>query len=157
MTALAIGARSGLEIYHVGLVVPDVEQAAADYSDQLGLRFASLRPTVLDVWVDGVRRPADLLVTYSMDGPPYLELIEERSGGVWAADALGLSHIGFWAPDVAAAAEKVAAGGWPLRVRDGDEAGPRRFTYHPAPGGLWVELVAPSFADTLATWIAASG
>ncbi len=145
------------EMYHMGLVVPDVAAAVEQYSDLLGVRFATLRRSTLDVMVDGVRRSPELLVSYSIDGPPHIELIEEKSGQTWAQDCLGLNHIGFWAKDLRAAAARLEAGGMPARVHDvGEDGRPGRFTYHPGLGGVWVELVAPGFALTLENWIAAS-
>jgi len=142
-------------LYHVGLVVPDIEAAVEQYSDLFGLRFASLRHSTLEVRVDGVVRTPELIVSYSMDGPPYVELIEERSGGTWAADALGLSHLGFWAKDLSAMSARLEAAGMAARVRDnGPDGRPARFTYHPGAGGIWVELVAPQFALTLEQWFA---
>lgn len=58
------------QMYHLGLVVPDVRAASEQYSDLFGLRWRSLRETVLPVRIDGQLRNADLLVTYSMAGPP---------------------------------------------------------------------------------------
>jgi catechol 2,3-dioxygenase-like lactoylglutathione lyase family enzyme len=145
---------NGLEMYHTGLVVPDVREAATRYADLLGLRFATFRETRMSVLVDGLEKQADLLVTYTVTGPPYLELIEERSGGVWATDALGLSHVGFYAPDLRSACRRLTEAGLPGRVQDvGADGGPDRFTYHPAEGGLWVELVATTFRAQLAAWI----
>jgi catechol 2,3-dioxygenase-like lactoylglutathione lyase family enzyme len=145
------------ELYHVGLVVPDIAAAVEQYQDLFGLRFASLRRTALEVRVDGVIRTPELIVSYTMDGPPFVELIEELSGGTWAAEALGLNHIGFWAKDLPAAAARLEASGLPTRVRDnGPDGRPARFTYHPGLGGMWVELVAPRFARTLHEWFAAT-
>ena len=53
---LADGLGDKPELYHVGLVVPDIEAAVEQYSDLFGLRFASLRQTALEVRVDGVVR-----------------------------------------------------------------------------------------------------
>lgn len=147
-------ADGALEMYHTGLVVPDVREAAARYSDLLGLRFATFRETHMTVLLDGVKRQSDMLVTYTVTGPPYLELIEERSGSVWAADALGLNHVGFYAADLRAARDRLEGEGFPGRVQDvGVDGGPDRFTYHPVQGGIWVELVATTFKKQLADWI----
>ena len=142
------------QMYHIGLVVPDVKAASEQYSDLFGLRWRSLRASTLTVKVDGDVRDADLLVTYSIDGPPYFELIEDRSGDTWALDALGLNHIGFWAKDLPAASARLEATGLAARVHDvGPDGRPSRFSYHPGLGGLWVELVAPNFAQTLQDWL----
>lgn len=135
-----------LSQYHSGLVVEDLAEAIGRYGDLLGLRFAQPRHSVLDVVVDGEPRRAELLVSYSLQGPPYLELIEDLSGGVWGP--LGMSHIGFWTPDLDASAERFADAGWPARVV-GD-----RFTYHEGDGGIWTELVSTAFEPQLLAWLA---
>jgi catechol 2,3-dioxygenase-like lactoylglutathione lyase family enzyme len=143
-----------LEMYHTGLVVPDVRAAAEHYTSLLGLQFATFRESTMTVLRDGVQQQADLLVTYTITGPPYLELIEERSGSVWATDALGLNHVGFYAPDLREARARLDAEGFPARVVDvGGDGSPDRFTYHQVEGGLWVELVATTFKAQLADWI----
>jgi hypothetical protein len=57
------------QMYHLGLVVPDVRAASEQYSDLFGMRWRSLRETVLPVRIDGQLHNADLLVTYSLGGP----------------------------------------------------------------------------------------
>src|SRR3954469_9946043 len=93
-------------MYHVGLVVTDLPAAAEQYADLFGMQWARPRHTTLPVIIDGRRVEPELLVTYSINGPPYLELIQELSGNVWAANALRLDHIGFWTPDLDAAVEQ---------------------------------------------------
>jgi len=147
----------GAELYHTGIVVPDLGVAAERYADLLGLQFASVRRSVMSVRVDGVVREAELLVTYTMTGPPYLELIEEVSGSVWGTTNLGLNHIGFYAHDLATARRRLEDAGLPARVHDNGTGGdPHRFTYHPMDGGMWVELVTTGFRAELDAWITRS-
>lgn len=156
MTALANDG-SNRAMYHAGMVVPDLEQTVQTYSDLFGLRFARPRLSSLDVRVDGVPRHCELTVSYSLNGPPYLELIQERAGSVWAADALNLNHIGFWAPDLRLAARRLEDSGLAARVHDiGADGGMTRFSYHRGADGIWVELVAPAFQAQLTAWLAAS-
>ena len=70
----------GLPFYHVGLVVPDVHAAMEQYTQTLGLTWATPHESALKVIVDGEPRVGQLAVTYSLQGPPHLELIQERSG-----------------------------------------------------------------------------
>jgi hypothetical protein len=145
----------GLELYHIGLTVPDVRAAMEQYAAAFGFSWAPLSEGAHDVIADGERRRAEIAVTYSMQGPPYLELIEERRGSIWGADGFGLSHVGFWAEDLSAARRALEDSGLAARVHDaGPDGRPARYTYHPFAGGLWIELVHTSFRAQLADWIA---
>jgi Glyoxalase/Bleomycin resistance protein/Dioxygenase superfamily len=89
------GPGRGLELYHIGLTVPDLGAAMAQYSATFGFTWASIHESTPEVIVDGERRQAEIAVTYSMQGPPYLELVQERRGSIWGADGLALTHVGF--------------------------------------------------------------
>jgi catechol 2,3-dioxygenase-like lactoylglutathione lyase family enzyme len=141
---------AGLDMYHVGVVVPDVREAMARYSDALGFTWSAVGDTTLDVLVDGRRREARIAATYSMQGPPYLELVEERSGGVWASEALGLQHVGMWTDDLEGSIARLDAAGLPGRVRHVPaEGSPALFSYHDGGAGLWWELVSTAFRPRL--------
>jgi hypothetical protein len=150
-----------LDLYHVGLVVPDLGSAMHDYSELFGFEWATVGPPrTQHVVVGGEHRDAEIVVTYSRQGPPHLELIEERSGGVWAAES-PLNHIGFWAPDLAGAVKRLSNAGFPAEVHDAgaegvDPAVPVVFSYHPIAGGFWMELVGTGFQPQLQAWIARS-
>jgi catechol 2,3-dioxygenase-like lactoylglutathione lyase family enzyme len=145
----------GLDLYHIGLTVPDLRAAMEQYSDAFGFGWATVRESTHAVVVDGAQRQAQIAVTYSLQGPPYLELIEERRGAVWGADGLALTHVGFWAEDVSAAMQALDASGVTVRVRaDAADGRPLRYSYHRFGGGLWLELVHPSFEADLTGWIA---
>jgi hypothetical protein len=147
----------GLPFYHMGLVVPDVHTAMEQYSETLGLTWATPRESALKVIVDGEPRVGELAVTYSLEGPPYLELIQERRGAVWSTDGLTLTHVGFWAEDLEAAKRRLDESGLMARVYEYDgNGGLGRFSFHPSGGGLWLELVRASFQDELDTWFAAT-
>jgi catechol 2,3-dioxygenase-like lactoylglutathione lyase family enzyme len=140
----------GLDLYHVGVVVPDVREAMARYSDALGFTWSRVGDSTLDVLVDGSRREARIAATYSVQGPPHLELIEELSGGVWAAQALGLQHVGFWVDDLEGTITRLDGAGLPGRVKHLPAEGqPAMFSYHDAGAGLWWELVGPAFRPRL--------
>jgi len=145
----------GLDLYHIGLTVPDLRAAMEQYSDAFGFGWATVRESTHAVVVDGEQRQAQIAVTYSVQGPPYLELIEERRGAVWGADGLALTHVGFWAEDVSAAMRALDASGIAVQVQpDTADGRPLRYSYHRFGGGLWLELVHPSFEADLTGWIA---
>jgi catechol 2,3-dioxygenase-like lactoylglutathione lyase family enzyme len=147
---------AGLDMYHVGIVVPDVRAAMARYSAALGFTWSRIGDSTFDVLVDGRRQEARVAATYSFEGPPHLELVEELSGGVWAAEALGLQHVGFWADDLEGAITRFDSAGLPGRVRHLPAEGkPTMFSYHDGGAGLWWELVSPAFRPRLEARLAA--
>ena len=145
----------GLDLYHIGLTVPDVRAAMEQYSSAFGFTWARIHERTPEVIVDGERRRAEIAVTYSVQGPPYLELVEERRGSIWGAEGFALTHVGFWAEDLSAGKRALDESGLVARVHDaGPDGRPVRFSYHPFGGGLWIELVHTSFKPQLADWIA---
>lgn len=147
---------AGLDAYHVGVVVPDVRTAMEQYSAALGFRWSAVGDTTLDVLVDGRPRQARIAATYSLEGPPYLELVEELSGGVWAAGALSLQHVGLWTDDLAGSIARLEGAGLPGRVRHSPPPGqPALFSYHEGSPGLWWELVSTAFRPRLEARLAA--
>ena len=81
--------------YHVTMVVDDVKAAMADMTRLFGLQWAPLQ--------------GDGLFTYSLQGPPYLELLKRRDDTLF--DTAGLHHIGLWVDDVNAEAARLEAEG----------------------------------------------
>jgi hypothetical protein len=148
---------AALEMYHVGVVVPDVRLAMEQYSAAHGFTWSRVGDSVLDVLVDGRRREARIAATYSLEGPPYLELVEELSGGVWATQALGLQHVGFWTDDLEGSVRRLDSAGCRGRVRHAPPDGqPALFSYHEVAPGLWWELVSTAFQPRLAARLAAA-
>jgi hypothetical protein len=80
--------------FHVGILVRDIEIAAGDFSAVLGLEFEPVRTAPV---VSGEM----MRFRYSLQGPPYLEIVEMAGSGIWAPDrGEGLHHIAFADPDV---------------------------------------------------------
>jgi hypothetical protein len=120
------------------------------YSDALGFTWTELGLSTLDVVVDGRPRRARIAATYSREGPPYLEVVEELSGGVWAASGLALDHVGLWTDDLAGSVRRFEAAGLPGRVRHAPAADqPELFSYHDNGTGGWWELVSTAFRPRL--------
>jgi len=80
--------------FHVGILVRDIDQAAEDFSALLGLQFEPVRAAPV---VSGEMNR----FCYSLQGPPYLELVQMTGSGIWGSDqGEGLHHIAFADPDV---------------------------------------------------------
>ena len=123
--------------FHVGVLVRDIDQTAADFGRILGLRFEPVRSAPL---VTG----ETMRFCYSLAGPPYLELVQmaATSLGIWGpGQAEGLHHIAFADPDVPGSC--AAFGGQADTVVGGGEGGSPRviFTRPEALHGIRVEYL----------------
>jgi methylmalonyl-CoA/ethylmalonyl-CoA epimerase len=143
------------QVFHVGLIVEDLDGAVAQYSAALGYQFAERREIRVPLFLDGTRRTAEVTATYSLDGPPHLELIAMQSGRISDAAAVGLhNHVGVWSPDVPGAMTRLEQAGMPGRVHD--RRSPTQVSYHQTASGVWIELVDLSMRQMIDDWIATS-
>lgn len=129
--------------YHLCLAVPDLSAALAELSDAVGATFAEPRRSRLGEW--------DYELTFSAQGPPYLEVISGSAGSPWDVAEAGVHHVGFWSTDLERDSAELAATA-PLAF-DGCAFG-RRFAYHRlGAAGLTVELLDVGYqADWRAEW-----
>ena len=131
------------EMYHVGIVVPDLEAAQARFTELLGTVWGPIIAGDVEVREgDGTERAVPNKLSYSTQAP-YLELIEETRGTVWVCNEYSnLHHIGFFADDLGAWSDAFTAARCPLELsgRDGSP-GPAVFTYHRDPLGVRMEHV----------------
>ncbi|MBV9843350.1 MAG: VOC family protein [Sphingomonadaceae bacterium] len=112
--------------YHFTLVVEDVPAAMADLTRLLGLSWAPIQ--------------GDDLFTYSLQGPPYLELLKRRDDTIF--DKTGLHHIGIWVDDMATESERLEQLGCePELVRRDEEGRVLPGCFHKTRDGLRLELV----------------
>lgn len=87
------------DLFHVGILVADIDEAIARFTDVLGLTFKPPSMVAVDLGHEG---PLTLPVTYSQEGPPHLELIQMTGDGVFApGQGEGFHHIGLYVPDMA--------------------------------------------------------
>jgi hypothetical protein len=127
---------------HVGVVVADLDAALALLGPALGLTWAATR--VVDVG------GAELRLSYSQQGPPYLELLEVA--GDFPLARPGLHHVGYWSYDLPQDRGRLVRAGMRV-VLDGTCFG-RSFVYLDAGGQLMIELTDVSRRDALVSWIA---
>lgn len=136
----------GRDLYHVGIVVPRLEEAMSQLGAALGLRWgpviASPPVPMVDPGSGATSAPA-LRLAFSVD-EPHLELIEELPGSVWVCNPYSnLHHIGFWGNGLKPEAERLAGNACPVELMGlGPEHGvPTTMTYHRHPLGIRIEVV----------------
>ena len=77
-------------VFHLGILVEDMDVGVERFGALLGIRFRPPAIAHVDDYVEGSRSSVlDLKVTYSMEGPPYVELLEEGRVGAEGARARG--------------------------------------------------------------------
>jgi hypothetical protein len=114
---------SGTPIYHVGIVVNDIDAAMAQFSVATGITWA---PVQRDIPVhygtpDGeVDWNSSFVYSKEM---PHIELLQQIPGSIW--DKTGFHHLGLWSPDVDADSRKIEQSGCAWEVAMVDDAGTR--------------------------------
>ena len=83
-------------LFHVGILVRDLEAARADFTAKLGVEFEPVHS-------QQIATGETTRFCYSLQGPPYLELVEMTGTGNWSPDQPeGFHHIGVTDPSVPA-------------------------------------------------------
>jgi Glyoxalase/Bleomycin resistance protein/Dioxygenase superfamily len=129
--------------YHVAFVVPELERAMARYGQAFDHRWTRIRDRTRTITTAAGPQDVRLRLVFSVQGPPYVELIERAPGSLWDGPET-MHHIGYWADDVRAESDRLAAAGLPWAASmDLDEPGGRwRMAYHrSAVGDGYIELV----------------
>jgi hypothetical protein len=128
--------------FHVGYVVPDLGAAMERLSACTGLRWAAPRMLPLTLRTPAGEISVQLSLTYSVQGPPHLELIAEQPGTVWGSEHCGLHHLGYWSSRFTEDVDALTRAGFEFEAGAVDEHGTlTRFAYLREPHtGLRVEL-----------------
>jgi hypothetical protein len=103
------------DLFHIGVVVPDLQAAMAAVSAVSALRWTPVvearcrhrRPHRLDEF--------ELRVAYSVGTAPHLELIEAIPGTIFepSGELSRLHHFGLWIDDIAAESARLENTGMP--------------------------------------------
>ena len=139
------------EMYHVGIVVRDLDSAQAHFTELLGCGWGPIVENEIEIR-DGEGH--DLIVPnricYST-APPYLELIQEVPGTPWVCnDHSNLHHIGYFSDALVTDSGALTAAACPLELLDGHgDAPPSTFTYHRDPLGVRIEYVNAEMRDVM--------
>jgi len=145
-------------MFHVGILVPDLEAAVPRFAEVLGMTFLPSAVAHVDYLEEhGDTHPIDLRITWSMQGPPYVELLEMTGDGLYGSHhGEGLHHIGFWEPDCEGLRSRFAALGL---VTEGTQYTPERgiiATYVSPDGfhGTRLEYVDEGRRPGMESWLA---
>ncbi|MFF0011519.1 VOC family protein [Streptomyces sp. NPDC005374] len=142
------------DLYHTGIVVPDLEASKSALTAIAGYRWTETMAADLPVRLADGDRVLPLRYAYSLDAP-HIELVQEIPGTPWTAPPrTAAHHLGYFCDDVPATAERLEKAGFAMEacaVVDGDA--PSVFAYLLDPSGVRIEIVdrarIPDFAAYL--------
>jgi hypothetical protein len=89
-------------LFHIGILTPDINESMQELSRTMGVSWASMIDEMRLSWVPGTGRvEIPCKITYSVEGPVHLELIEGGAGSIWDGVASpGAHHFGVWSEDL---------------------------------------------------------
>jgi methylmalonyl-CoA/ethylmalonyl-CoA epimerase len=132
------------ELFHVCIVVPEIEAARQHLAELLGVEWGPVRqfdfPYRRDDGSDTVAEGFTLC--YSL-GAPHLELVEALTGTPWECNEhSNLHHIGYLVDDMAAGSAHLAATACPMGAHGIDDgSGGRGWAYHRDELGFHLEVI----------------
>lgn len=124
---------------HIGHVVPDLDAAIAQYSHELGLRWAPI--------VEYGRGRHRSRFTCSVGGGVQIEVIQQVAGTIWTSGDAPFHHVAYWTSDLQRATSDLVERG--LRV----EASGPTFAYLRSDAGMRLELMDTAFRPAWERWL----
>ena len=143
------------QLFHVGIRVPDLAVAMDELGETMGVTWASVQDRAMSVWIPGEGQVTyQLALTYSVEGPVHLELMQGPAGTVWDGDdRTGAHHFGVWTDDVGAHTQALIDVGWNLELSaNPPDEGYGRFSYVRSPQGVLVEPVSVASRARFERW-----
>jgi len=130
------------DLYHTGIVVPDLGTAAQRFAAMAGYSFTKSIEGPVAIRTETGQQTVDLRFMYSLQAP-HVELIEEVPGTPWiAARGNAVHHLGYFTDAFATTASALQAQGFTLELCPAsDSDAPSIFAYYLSPDGVRVEIV----------------
>jgi catechol 2,3-dioxygenase-like lactoylglutathione lyase family enzyme len=129
-------------MFHVGIVVEDVEETLARLSSLFGYEWCDVLGVPTPVRLPAGDTVVDIRCAYSRTAPR-LEVIGRIPGTLWEpAPGSGIHHIGYWSDDMAADCAELQGQGYEAEaVREGPDGVPY-FAFYRSETGFRVELLS---------------
>jgi len=133
--------------FQIGVIVEDIEAAMQELTQAQGVKWGEVAQRKYQQW--------EFKRVFSLDGPPYIELIEGPPGSPWdSSKGSRIDHLQWWTKDMEADSTRMQAAGVtldvdgvkesPLVAPDGTKK-PGIFRYFKAPSsGMRLELIDES-------------
>jgi catechol 2,3-dioxygenase-like lactoylglutathione lyase family enzyme len=124
------------DLYHVGIVVPDIDSAAARLTRVGGYTWTKPVEFTLSITTAAGEFELTNRFVYSLE-VPHLELVQEVPGTVWTAPA---HHLAYWVDDLVSTAEQLEQAGYVQEARPSGVT-LSTFAYYTDPSGIRIETV----------------
>ncbi|HCV00926.1 MAG: hypothetical protein CL897_04520 [Dehalococcoidia bacterium] len=139
------------DMFHVGIIVPDLESGLAEIAKRFGVTFPDPPPTQgADVLVktSAGEMQAEVIGVYSAEGPPYLEVIRAIPGTPWeAGEGSRIHHLGAFVDDLDDEVARLTAEGVELEATLDVGGGVMAVSYLNGPLGVRQELLPGHLRD----------
>jgi catechol 2,3-dioxygenase-like lactoylglutathione lyase family enzyme len=112
---------TAVRLHHIAFIVPNLEEAIAQYGAAFDMRFDPPIRARLQLDQNGTSSPVDLHVAYSSDGPVHIELIESTGNGILGSGhGYGFHHVGGFVGNLPAALTQLESQGITTDATIGD-------------------------------------
>ena len=144
---------SATDLYHTGIVVPDIEAWKTRLTEVAGHRWTETMAADLPVRLADGERVLPLRYAYSLDAP-HIELVQEIPGTPWTPAAhLATHHLGYFCDDLPTTSKRLEEAGFQLEACAVVDGAMSIFAYHLDQWGVRIEIVdrtrIPDFAAYL--------
>lgn len=129
------------DLYHTGIMVPDIEAWKTRMSEVAGHRWTETMTGEVRVRLADGERDLQLRFAYSLDAP-HIELVQEIPGTPWtAAERIATHHLGYFCDDLQTTSKRLEEAGFPLEACAIVDGSLSIFAYHLDPSGVRIEIV----------------
>jgi hypothetical protein len=129
------------DLYHTGIVVPDLEASMTRLAGIAGYRWTTIQAADLTIRLADGERVLPLRYAYSLDGP-HVELVQEIPGTPWtAAPRVATHHLGYFCDDVPVTSKLLEEAGFAFEAGAVIDGALSLFAYHLDPSGVRIEIV----------------
>ena len=130
------------DLYHTGIVVPDLDAAIARFSTLGGYEWINPLSYTLPFRTATERRELTSTIVYSVQAP-HIELVQEVPGTPWtAAPGNAVHHLGYFTDDLLESARLLEGNGFTFEMTaDMPDSELALFAYYVDASGTRIEIV----------------
>jgi hypothetical protein len=139
------------DLYHVGIVVDDLDAALRSLTAVGGYRWCDQYEGDQVVETRDGELTIPLRFAYSMS-EPRLEILQSVPDTLWVPASSGIHHLGYWSDDVDADLAALVGAGLEVEARAPLPDGSTLWAYCGAPSGPRTELVSAMIRPVMEQW-----